>query len=555
MKAAQKGRHRRRGKADAPALFFLLLALSPAAAARAETTIEHVAGRGLSIHTNPAEAKAYVDGIERGRTPLLLSDLAPGTHTILLTKDHYENFERRLSFPSTGRLNIILDLTPVRSLVHISLIDGQTGQPIPTNTPTLELSVDNKAQPTAPLTLNLPEGRRTIQARLFGYEEAKETVNVEQGRESSLQLTLHPAPLRLEYVKANRTSFNPHNPGDLGALIVSFSVSAPGYGALSVRDPDGTTIFEETIGDGAGSGAQPTPFKTRNQQAHWRGETTDGRTAPDGPYRIHLELSAEPPTTEAPQDAPPPQAELTINIDSRALIQPHNLQRGKAGLVNAERPQTLPQGSLQVEGAIHAGTFSTDTLPFTIGARYTPIATIEITAAATIAPQYTSPTPQTNIGAALTIKKELRRSLGIRPAVAAGATYAWINGQSDTPTQMSAGVSLNSAFSWSLPANITLIASPAILWTGKDGHPAEAAPQLDLGAGAHWQRSYLAAGLSLRTIYGFAGFRPGPTPLALSAELRLNPPPSTIVFGAVATCILTSPTPHISAGLTIGFIH
>ncbi|MCL2443608.1 MAG: PEGA domain-containing protein, partial [Treponema sp.] len=38
---------------------------------------EETAGRGLVIRTNPAGVKVYIDGIERGETPVVFDNMLP----------------------------------------------------------------------------------------------------------------------------------------------------------------------------------------------------------------------------------------------------------------------------------------------------------------------------------------------------------------------------------------------------------------------------------------------------------------------------------------------
>jgi len=44
----------------------------------------------LEVKSNPSEAKVYVDGEDKGRTPLKISDVSPGIHVVKVEKDGYE---------------------------------------------------------------------------------------------------------------------------------------------------------------------------------------------------------------------------------------------------------------------------------------------------------------------------------------------------------------------------------------------------------------------------------------------------------------------------------
>lgn len=67
-------------------------------------TIEEIAGRGLEIHTNPANVEVYIDGIYRGLTPFSLNTLMPGDYSLVLKKDGFLDYERDIIIFRTSRL-------------------------------------------------------------------------------------------------------------------------------------------------------------------------------------------------------------------------------------------------------------------------------------------------------------------------------------------------------------------------------------------------------------------------------------------------------------------
>jgi hypothetical protein len=77
----------------------------------AETIIQQIDGRGVYVKTVPRGAKVFIDGIERGTSPLKIENIISGTHTILIKKDYYEDWERTISIAGGGRLFISIDLT------------------------------------------------------------------------------------------------------------------------------------------------------------------------------------------------------------------------------------------------------------------------------------------------------------------------------------------------------------------------------------------------------------------------------------------------------------
>jgi hypothetical protein len=92
------------------ALFFIF-ALTCLVCLGAETIIKQIEGRGVYVKTVPRGAKVFIDGIERGRSPLKIENIISGTHTILIKKDYYEDWERKLSIAGGSQLYISVDLT------------------------------------------------------------------------------------------------------------------------------------------------------------------------------------------------------------------------------------------------------------------------------------------------------------------------------------------------------------------------------------------------------------------------------------------------------------
>jgi hypothetical protein len=54
-------------------------------------TIEETRGRGLEVRTNPQRVKVYIDGVERGVTPVRFDTLSAGEYQIRLSRDTFED--------------------------------------------------------------------------------------------------------------------------------------------------------------------------------------------------------------------------------------------------------------------------------------------------------------------------------------------------------------------------------------------------------------------------------------------------------------------------------
>jgi hypothetical protein len=521
----------------------------------AETRIEDVDGEGIAVATNPAGANVFIDGVEQGKTPLVLSHIAPGTHTILITKDNYEDWRKQVSFARKSRLNVNVDLSPATGQLTIKLRDAESASRIEPRE--AQVLIDLQVQKVfleedGGLTLRAPEGQKNITIRVFGYDEEKKTARVVRGRNAEIEIALRPARLRIEKLRVNRTALNPANEGNLGALAVTFTVNARGYGLFSVFNEHGDLVFERLLGkDGA-----PAPFETWNQRVEWAGDGADGRSVGEGRYRLRVAVSQSAQFPKTGADAP--FAEAWTRVDYGAQIFPLSLSRGKAGLENAEYARVLPSGAFQISAALFTGAFSAahgafSRVPFAAAARVSPRKTYEAAAAFHIAPLLdTAAAPL--FGASLRLKKELRHSARLVPGVALGLGFGYVNGVRETDAGLAAGADLGAAFSWRLPHGFSLLAAPAVQWTGENGYPEEAAPRLELSGGLLWTHRFFVAGLSARSAARFSGAH-GFSPVNITAELFAYPPPSNFAFGVSSRCVIDAGTPRISGGLTFSIIH
>ena len=134
------------------------------------------------VATTPAGARVVVDGNPRQAftTPQAIPSLAPGVHTLTITKDGYAPATRpvQITAGAQSHLNVQLDL-PSGFLTVLSspstayiLVDGvSTGHVTPSQVP------------VAP-------GTHTLSLRKFGYLEASDSFTVKSGEQQSRNVTL-----------------------------------------------------------------------------------------------------------------------------------------------------------------------------------------------------------------------------------------------------------------------------------------------------------------------------------------------------------------------------
>jgi len=118
-----------------------------------------VNGPVVRVTSQPTGAGVNVDGRNRGKTPLQLDDLDPGGHQVELTRSGFRPFDG--DFTIAGLFgSLVVTTDPVGANV---LLD----------------SVSRGTAPDGGLALvRVPYGRHTITARLQGYKDAVQTVDL-----------------------------------------------------------------------------------------------------------------------------------------------------------------------------------------------------------------------------------------------------------------------------------------------------------------------------------------------------------------------------------------
>lgn len=117
-----------------------------------------VSGVVVRITSQPAGSRVKVDGRDEGKTPLALSDIEPGRHVVEITSRGYQPYRGEFTV-AVG--SMVVTTEPIGAKV---LLDGQS----------------RGVALEGGLTLvRVPYGRHELIARLEGYVDAIETVDVE----------------------------------------------------------------------------------------------------------------------------------------------------------------------------------------------------------------------------------------------------------------------------------------------------------------------------------------------------------------------------------------
>jgi len=152
-----------------------------------ELKLEPVLGLIL-IHSSPMGANVAIDDAQRGRTPLLLTDLPPGRYRVRVTKQDHLPSEKILEITGREPKKLDLDLRPDSgSVAFDSTPQGAS------------VSINGAQSGQTPCTIpGVPTGRVQITLTLDGYKPHDELIKVQSGAELKVNATLEPKPAGLE---------------------------------------------------------------------------------------------------------------------------------------------------------------------------------------------------------------------------------------------------------------------------------------------------------------------------------------------------------------------
>ncbi len=142
------------------------------------------------IHTQPAGAEATVNGVNKGTTPLFLTDLPLGQHTLHFSKSGYR--ERTVALSITGRSPIHINetLSPSSATINVE-----------STPPGARITLNGTSRGRTPAIIdNVPEGNATVELQLEGYEPFAETLILAAEQNVRLNAELTPIPAAITIV-------------------------------------------------------------------------------------------------------------------------------------------------------------------------------------------------------------------------------------------------------------------------------------------------------------------------------------------------------------------
>jgi len=273
--------------------------------------------KGLEVISTPDRAEVWIDGELKGLTPLLVEDITKGSHRVLLRKRGYYGVEAwvevkadyvlyQANLPQiTGFLQ--LAVTPSDSLVTVGGTRASGG------------------------LLELPIGEHPVVVRAFGYKDYRGTATIMEKAMTFLTVTLEPAPFEITVLTVPKPAVNPDNPGLLGVLEVSFSVSGPGTGRVAVVDGKSAVVFSQEL----------PPFESWDQSFSWDLRGSSGAPLPDGEYLLQIVARGD----GADLDS---RRETAVRIDRTLKVAARSVWSGSSGLMYAPVAEVLPPGDFQL---------------------------------------------------------------------------------------------------------------------------------------------------------------------------------------------------------------
>jgi hypothetical protein len=138
----------------------------------------------MDLRSVPDGASVMMGEKYRGKTPLTLSDLSPGTYDVIFSQFGYQEFSTRVPVEGGRITEVTASLVPDSGALAITTVPAGAS-----------VQVDGKDTGRAPVIAgNLTGGNHTIAVSLDGYTSLQQTVTVIPGQTMPLTIGLLPVP-------------------------------------------------------------------------------------------------------------------------------------------------------------------------------------------------------------------------------------------------------------------------------------------------------------------------------------------------------------------------
>lgn len=147
--------------------------------------------RGLVlVQSDPAGAEVALDGAAHGKTPLLIPDLAYGTHRLRLDAPGYIAKETELK---------VQQREPIKSMT--TLVPSTATFEVTSDPPGASVALDGASGGLTPVTLErVASGEHRLRVQLDGHAPFEQSFSAEPGQRATIDARLEPLPARLSVV-------------------------------------------------------------------------------------------------------------------------------------------------------------------------------------------------------------------------------------------------------------------------------------------------------------------------------------------------------------------
>ncbi len=165
----------------------------------------------MDLRSVPDGASVMMGEQYKGKTPLVIADLAPGTYDVVFSQFGYQKFSTRVPVESGKISEVTATLFPDMGAIAVSSVPANA-----------TVMVDGQIAGTAPvLAVNLTGGNHTVAVSLEGYISGEQTVTVIPGQTQPVTIGLSAVPLRTTVTTpAAATATAPLVAGFVGILFL-----------------------------------------------------------------------------------------------------------------------------------------------------------------------------------------------------------------------------------------------------------------------------------------------------------------------------------------------
>ena len=165
---------------------------------QARTSSPPVYSGSLDIKSSPAGATVFIDTVNRGVTPLVLTMITPGNHIIRCMKSGFGDQSRTVPVSANQTTNVNFILETLQSDGSVFVQSNPSGA---------RIYLDNTDTGfVTPKTLtNVSAGSHLIRCSLNGYDDNSQTVSVSTGQKANVTLNLTNIPAGSIFVQSNPT--------------------------------------------------------------------------------------------------------------------------------------------------------------------------------------------------------------------------------------------------------------------------------------------------------------------------------------------------------------